>query len=165
MSEWKTIDTAPRDAISILVMQNTFVGSEGEYESECLCHNTYVASWWGGTEGIKGEWICYMDMVEDPKCPIDPTHWMPLPPPPSKAAVKRNVVSENESLYTRTSPLRDLVDEDTIFCPVMRDMVIKYWSQSTGYSVPRHMENHLEILLLSWTTLMWSLPEKETTSE
>ena len=80
---WKTIDTAPRDATAVLVMRNIWPGTESGRAEECNGHNTYVAQWWSkeGIDGM-GRWICYMDAIEDPECPIDPTHWMPLPPPP-----------------------------------------------------------------------------------
>jgi hypothetical protein len=44
----------------------------------CSAINTYVATKCEET----GEWICYMDQIEDPEAPITPTHFMPLPAPP-----------------------------------------------------------------------------------
>ena len=80
---WQSIATAPRDGRAILVMSDDWPGTPDGRAEECNGHNTYVVEWGGGDEeGLGGEWICYMSMVQDPLCPITPTHWMPLPPPP-----------------------------------------------------------------------------------
>lgn len=79
---WQPIGTAPKDAAAVLVMRDIWPGTGSGRAEDCNEHNTYVAAWWEG-ESTKGAWICYMDAVEDPLCPIDPTHWMPLPPPPN----------------------------------------------------------------------------------
>lgn len=63
---WEPISTAPRDQTDILVANS---------------RAAYVASWWGDDDG---EWICYMDAIVDPPCPINPTHWMPLPDLPRR---------------------------------------------------------------------------------
>jgi hypothetical protein len=83
MSEWKTIESAPKDATAVLVMRNIWPGTKSGRAETCNGHNTYVAEWWEG-QGEGGEWVCYMDMIQDPSCPIEPTHWMPLPTPPSE---------------------------------------------------------------------------------
>jgi hypothetical protein len=82
MQEWESIETAPRDGRAILVMRDIWPGSPTGRALECNGHNTYVAEWWSEAGGT-GEWTCYMDAVHDPRCPIDPTHWQPLPKPPS----------------------------------------------------------------------------------
>lgn len=79
--KWQTIETAPRDGTAVLVMRNIWPGTDSGKAEECNGHNTYVAQWWAG-EGDGGEWMCYMDRVHEPRCPIEPTHWIPLPPPP-----------------------------------------------------------------------------------
>lgn len=81
--KWKPIETAPRDGTAVLVMQDTWPGTKSGRAEECNGHNTYVAAWWAGEHNGAGAWICYMDAIRDPECPIDPTHWMPLPAPPS----------------------------------------------------------------------------------
>lgn len=78
--KWQPIETAPRDGTAILVMSDDWPGTKTGRAEECNGHNTYVAQWWGDEED--GRWVCYMDAVQDPDCPIKPTHWMPLPPPP-----------------------------------------------------------------------------------
>ena len=79
---WQPIETAPRDATAILVMRDIWPGTRSGRAEECNGHNTYVAAWWSDERGGQGAWICYMDAVLDPECPVEPTHWMPLPDPP-----------------------------------------------------------------------------------
>jgi len=79
---WQPIETAPRDATAILVMRDIWPGTRSGRAEECNGHNTYVAAWWSDECGGQGAWICYMDAVLDPECPVEPTHWMPLPDPP-----------------------------------------------------------------------------------
>lgn len=79
---WKAIDSAPKDGTAILVMRNNWPGCKNGVAEKCNGHNTYVAEYWPG-EGDGGSWICYMDSIQDPECPIEPTHWMPLPEPPN----------------------------------------------------------------------------------
>jgi hypothetical protein len=81
--QWQPIASAPRDATAILVMRDIWPGTKSGRAEECNGHNTYVAQWWSGENGGRGAWVCYMDAVHDPDCPIDPTHWMPLPQPPA----------------------------------------------------------------------------------
>ena len=81
--QWQTIDSAPRDARAVLVMRNTWPGAINGVAEDCNGHNTYVAEWWENESENGGAWVCYMDMVKDPRCPIEPTHWMPLPKPPT----------------------------------------------------------------------------------
>lgn len=82
MSQWRTIDSAPRDGTAILLHDNEAPGLPGGRAANCNGHNTYVAAWWAGENHGQGAWICYMDAVLDPQCPIEPTHWMPLPEVP-----------------------------------------------------------------------------------
>jgi hypothetical protein len=65
MSEWQPIETAPKDAGSLVV--------------------------WNGERYAVAEWTDYYGWWEKRKDPLgepygirpQPTHWMPLPPPPS----------------------------------------------------------------------------------
>lgn len=79
---WQPIETAPRDATAILVMRDIWPGAKSGRAKECNGRNTYVAAWWPDERGGQGAWICYMDAVLDPECPVEPTHWMPLPDAP-----------------------------------------------------------------------------------
>ena len=85
VAKWLPIETAPKDGTAVLVMRDIWPGSETGRAKRCVGHNTYVAAWWAD-EGNSGEWVCYMDRIEEPICPIKPTHWMQLPPPPIEAA-------------------------------------------------------------------------------
>ena len=84
LTEWLPIETAP-NGTAVLVMRDIWPGSETGRAEKCVGHNTYVAAWWAD-ESNSGQWFCYMDRIEEPICPIAPTHWMPLPPPPIEAA-------------------------------------------------------------------------------
>ena len=83
---WQPIETAPRDATAILVMRDIWPGAKSGRAKECNGRNTYVAAWWPDERGGQGTWICYMDAVLDPECPVEPTHWMPLPDAPGAQA-------------------------------------------------------------------------------
>jgi hypothetical protein len=82
MSGWQPIETAPKDGTAVLVMRNIWPGTKSGKAEKCNGHNTYVAEWWAGEDGCAGAWVCYMDATLDPKCPVEPTHWRPLPLPP-----------------------------------------------------------------------------------
>lgn len=86
--EWQPIETAPRDGTAVLVMRDIWPGTNSGKAEECNGHNTYVAEWWAGERDGAGAWICYMDAIQDPECPVEPTHWMPLPAPPSNVKVQ-----------------------------------------------------------------------------
>ena len=81
---WRPIETAPKDGRAVLLHNNSAPGSPSGHMESCEGYNTVVGEWWGG-EDTPGKWMCYMDAIEDPRCPFDPTHWMPLPQPPKEA--------------------------------------------------------------------------------
>ena len=64
--EWQPIETAPKDETGILVVSGGVVG-EANYKD----YDGYEPGWF---------WINTYPQDSDP---IDPTHWMPLPDPPS----------------------------------------------------------------------------------
>lgn len=82
MNRWKPIETAPRDGTAVLVMSDDWPGTSSGRAEECCGHNTYVAEWWSEENNGHGAWICYMSSPCEPECPVEPTHWMPLPDPP-----------------------------------------------------------------------------------
>jgi hypothetical protein len=63
---WQPISTAPKDGTRILVFQN---GGRG-------------IAWWQGTGGEPSHLWCHHD--GDFRAYCNPTHWMPLPPPPEQ---------------------------------------------------------------------------------
>tara|TARA_Y100000310_G_C20458102_1_gene704018 strand:- start:281 stop:538 length:258 start_codon:yes stop_codon:yes gene_type:complete len=82
--KWQPIKTAPKDGTAVLIHRNIWPGTKSGFSESCKGHNTYVAEWWGDPpNNLEGCWMCFMDTIEDPDCPIKPTHWMPLPDPPA----------------------------------------------------------------------------------
>lgn len=75
MSDWQPIETAPRDGTHILVINAAFL-HEGE-----MC-----VAFWHTLRGEKqedGRWDVtgYGGYEAEPE--VEPTHWQPLPEPPS----------------------------------------------------------------------------------
>lgn len=92
--KWQPIETAPRDGTAVLVMRDIWPGTKSGRAEECNGHNTYVAEWWADEHDGAGAWICYMNAFHESECPIEPTHWMPLPAPPSNAALSESLIGE-----------------------------------------------------------------------
>ncbi len=69
---WQPIDTAPKDGTNILVC--CAVDADG---TQIKSHGLFTqrAAWWG-EEG----WVVYCDIIQEPQCFFEPTHWMPVPP-------------------------------------------------------------------------------------
>ena len=65
--QWKPIETAPKDGTWIMV-------SAGEWEPEAAC--------WSESVWLTG-WYCGGGRSDSYGPSFDPTHWMPLPPPPA----------------------------------------------------------------------------------
>lgn len=67
--EWKPIETAPRDGTQILVCVTYSLGSD-EWETKMwvdFAKDPYI-------------WPTYWERID---IPFEPTHWMPLPSPPT----------------------------------------------------------------------------------
>ena len=62
MSDWQSIETAPKDGTMILIYEADI----GWIYHSCWCKNSGI-EWWGGT-GLHQNF----------------THWMPLPKPPKQ---------------------------------------------------------------------------------
>lgn len=116
---WRTIDTAPKDGTAVLVMRDIWPGTPSGRAEICNGHNTYVAEWRDGDNA----WVCYMDAVCDPHCPVEPTHWMPLPRPPSAPQPTQQAVGpvaevsgSPGNLYIKFLPAgKDLQLGDTLY--------------------------------------------------
>ena len=83
MSEWKPIETAPKDGGFVLLHVPRGLES-GEVT---------VGAYWKADERaangrfMKGHWDGWLGMDCDARSSwCDPTHWMPLPPPPERSA-------------------------------------------------------------------------------
>jgi len=86
-SPWRSMESAPKDGTSVLLHNNNAPGNPSGRMETCEDYNTVVGAWWASDESDRdadgfGDWMCYMDAIEDPRCPFEPTHWMPLPAAP-----------------------------------------------------------------------------------
>lgn len=89
MSEWRSIDTAPKDGTEIIGCHFTDHGFGGVSRlgpwTVAFFRNRWRSSW-DGAEVIES----MTDFGTDYKAPdLQPTHWMPLPAPPKAAARTR----------------------------------------------------------------------------
>jgi len=88
MSEWKDISTAPKDGTWIQARipgygSDNIIAWRGWYVTD---EDDEVCAWTFMTEQEPPD--CWTDGVcwkvnEDGKASVQPTHWMPLPPPPA----------------------------------------------------------------------------------
>jgi hypothetical protein len=82
MSEWKPIETAPKDGRDILLSNN----EERHYEDRWVVAGSYEKRRYKNSRGGKltksGFYNQFLDNDDDG--PIYPTHWMPLPEPPKQ---------------------------------------------------------------------------------
>lgn len=86
---WRPIETAPKDGTRILLIKVGWDTYEGR-----LGHTNYV--WWGVIGYWSEEWGNWNDGVE-PSGLADPTHWMPLPEPPTPDSAGREERSDDPS--------------------------------------------------------------------
>jgi hypothetical protein len=82
---WQLIGTAPKDGTEII---GVFCNDYGDQEKPTI-YGPWTVSFWSG------KWMASWDddsVIESQggwgtdykTAPIDPTHWMPLPPPPKE---------------------------------------------------------------------------------
>lgn len=80
MTEWQDISTAPKDDLVLLYGKlrphPDNVQLYGDWDMRCRC----VACW----DDIDEDWCPVGSTWEGPW--FEPTHWMPLPPPPATKA-------------------------------------------------------------------------------
>lgn len=79
---WKPILSAPKDGTAVLLCWAVDAdGKTIDWTMDTTTAGVYVqvASW---SETDLSWWV-YCDMVSDPPLFFDPTHWMPLPAPPT----------------------------------------------------------------------------------
>jgi len=83
MSEWQDISTAPKDGTAVLL----FEPMESRFIADGFVQGPRVGEMLG--IGV-GHWIWpdwsepyWADYFDGDRLMSDPTHWMPLPPPPS----------------------------------------------------------------------------------
>lgn len=78
MSGWQPIETAPKDGTSIILCRGADADGLPIEPLGLFCQ---CAAWWGD-EG--GRWVVYADQIQDPDLFFAPTHWMPIPDPPTE---------------------------------------------------------------------------------
>lgn len=76
MSEWKTIDTAPQDGTPIL-------GWSADFGARQTASRTYTPGSPGHAQGRTDRWWDWVEEYANTAHRWHPTHWQPLPSPPS----------------------------------------------------------------------------------
>lgn len=74
---WMPIETAPRDGTPILVYEPSNVPGPDNFS---------LVTWFTWNDGTGGKWQlaeCGSYAADGDTMNDDPTHWMPLPPPPN----------------------------------------------------------------------------------
>lgn len=82
MTEWQSIETAPKDGTTILIGGHQLLHAHGFG----ICTARWQTKW----EAENGDGIAWWKVEDGKFGPYDlrgpsPTHWMPLPDPPSGA--------------------------------------------------------------------------------
>ena len=81
MSNWRPIDSAPKDGTYIIVCQA--VAADGKpIIGPAFGLFCQVAAWWAEENDGEGDWIVYCSIPSDPSLHFEPTHWQPMLPPP-----------------------------------------------------------------------------------
>lgn len=78
---WQPIETAPRDGTKVLLCRA--LNADGRPMGNAFGIFCQVAAWWSEENHGEGEWVVYCDMPQDPWLHFEPTHWQPLPEPPT----------------------------------------------------------------------------------
>lgn len=84
MSDWRCVedDPPPKDGTAILLCWAIdAAGQPIDWDKDLKTAGVFVqvASWWGEDAA----WIVYCSQIHEPRLHFDPTHWMPLPAPPT----------------------------------------------------------------------------------
>lgn len=85
MSEWKTIDSAPKDGSAIILAWA--INADGQpirWDEDLKTAGVFVqiGAW---SEGENWWWV-YIGTPSDTRLHFNPTHWMHIPVPPQEAA-------------------------------------------------------------------------------
>lgn len=73
-TDWRPIETAPRDDTRILLYATLRGASLGGHDQKKDYGKWVVIGAWS---------TCYETWVDGSQCTPEPTHWMPLPAPPA----------------------------------------------------------------------------------
>jgi hypothetical protein len=85
MSEWQTIDTAPKTGRTLLLGYPNSLGKWRTVRGQWMS-DEYIAQYWEEPDDVEAGWFeTCVEADDPPNCwRIEPTHWMPLPPPPTE---------------------------------------------------------------------------------
>ena len=85
-SGWMPIETAPKNDRTLLLGRFNSHGKWRTMRGQWMSEN-YIAEHWEDPDGVEPGWFeTAVEPDDPPNCwPINPTHWMPLPPSPSSA--------------------------------------------------------------------------------
>ena len=79
MSEWKPIETAPKDGTDVYVINTKWLLPVPAY----FVGRDYLEREYGDPEYMEDGWYPSFKFLFDmPEITLSPTHWMPLPTPP-----------------------------------------------------------------------------------
>lgn len=83
---WRPIETAPKNGRTLLLGKFNSHGKWRTMRGQWMSEN-YIAEHWEDPDGVEPGWFeTAVEPDDPPNCwPINPTHWMPLPPSPSSA--------------------------------------------------------------------------------
>ena len=73
MTDWQTIESAPKDGTYFLAIE-LFQRVDDDYSEEVYPDDYQVVRW------SKKGWVSFGLILSS----FEPTHWQPLPPPPKK---------------------------------------------------------------------------------
>ena len=83
MSEWREIETAPRDGRTVLLGFYNKLGNWRTLRGQWFSQAEIDESWEEPENGSEGWYETSVEKDDPPNCWLtEPTHWMPLPPPP-----------------------------------------------------------------------------------
>jgi hypothetical protein len=89
MTTWQPIETAPRDGTAILIYQPDYeVGGERECErANFHWRDGQAGVWYDDHRYAIGYWRPWGGWGNRNNAHVNPTHWMPLPPVPTREPV------------------------------------------------------------------------------
>ena len=84
--EWKSIETAPKNGRTLLLGYFNSAGKWRTTRGQWMSQD-YIDEYAEDPDFMSPGWYETTIEDDDGKCwPINPTHWMPLPPPPTTSA-------------------------------------------------------------------------------